>query len=89
MLFKAKSKKFDFDQAVVFNPTPTKAQKNIKKVQKILKIFSKITKKKKRFYDIIHPMHVQCIKFQTHFKKENVMKKTTFTLSLSLVFAPR
>ncbi len=39
-------------------------------------------KKKKRFYDIIHPMHVQCIKFQTHFKKENVMKKTLL-LSLS------
>ncbi|MBH0267015.1 hypothetical protein I6763_07865 [Helicobacter pylori] len=40
-------------------------------------------KKKKRFYAIIHPMHVQCIKFQTHFKKENVMKKALL-LSLSL-----
>ncbi|MCQ2727061.1 hypothetical protein JT177_00220, partial [Helicobacter pylori] len=42
-------------------------------------------KKKKRFYAIIHPMHVQCIKFQTHFKKENVMKKALL-LSLSLSF---
>ncbi len=33
----------------------------------------------------MHPMHVQCIKFQTHFKKENVMKKTLL-LSLSLSF---
>ncbi len=31
----------------------------------------------------MHHMHVQCIKFQTHFKKENVMKKTLL-LSLSL-----
>ncbi len=37
----------------------------------------------------MHPMHVQCIKFQTHFKKEECYEKTTFTLSLSLVFAPR
>ncbi len=35
----------------------------------------------------MHPMHVQCIKFQTHFKKENVMKKTLLlSLSLSLSF---
>ncbi len=26
-------------------------------------------KKKKRFYAIIHPMHVQCIKFQTNFNE--------------------
>ncbi len=45
--------------------------------------FSQNDKKKKRFYAIMHPMHVQCIKFQTHFKKENVMKKTLL-LSLSL-----
>ncbi len=31
----------------------------------------------------MHPMHVQCIKFQTHFKKENVMKKPFYSLSLS------
>ncbi|WP_033749455.1 hypothetical protein [Helicobacter pylori] len=52
-----------------------KAFKSNAKKQKKAKndtIFSKL-QKKKRFYDIIHPMHVQCIKFQTNFKKRRML----------------
>ncbi len=46
--------------------------------------FSPNYKKKKRFYAIMHPMHVQCIKFQTHFKKGECDEKNPFnSLSLS------
>ncbi len=74
-----------------FSTLPILLQQKHKKQKKHKnsKIFSKLQKKKKRFYAIIHPMHVQCIKIQTHFKKENVYEKNPFTLSLSLVFAPR
>ncbi|EQL56868.1 hypothetical protein N411_07360 [Helicobacter pylori FD535] len=56
---------------MVFKPHPntTQTKQKTPKSTKILKFSRNDKKKKKRFYAIIHPMHVQCIKFQTNFNE--------------------